>query len=115
MDARTAKQELINERLPVVHAQHALWPSIWPIVGIWLGLRVLMSLWAALVSPLRPLTDLEDKIALWPPVAPLGAWLERVLLAPWQRWDVDTYLWIVERGYRADDGSAQFHPLLPWL
>lgn len=69
----------------------------------------------ALISPLRPLTDSERSITLWPPSTPLGAWLHRTLLAPWQRWDVHYYLSIVEHGYRVDDGTAQFHPLLAWL
>src|SRR5918912_1569384 len=52
---------------------------------------------------------------IWLPAAPVGGWLARVLLAPWQRRDVEAYLAIVRRGYRADDGTAQFHPLLAWL
>jgi hypothetical protein len=89
--------------------------AIWPLLGIWLGLRLLMSLWAALVSALHPMAEAERLIALWPPAAPLWAWLERVLLLPWQRWDTGAYLAIVRQGYRTDDGTAQFHPLLAWL
>ncbi len=85
------------------------------ILGIWLVVRLLTSLWAAFVSPLDPGTPRERAIALWPPSVPLDAWLERVLLAPWERWDVQYYLWIVSRGYRTDDGTAQFHPLYAWL
>jgi hypothetical protein len=108
--------ELIAERRPV-HAgvrMHAL-QLAWHLAGIWLGLRVLLSLWAALVSPLRPLTDRERIIPLGPPSGALLAWLERALLAPWERWDTGAYLAIVSRGYRPDDGTAQFHPLLAWL
>src|SRR5262245_26905863 len=82
------------------------------LLGIWVSLRLLMSLWAALISPLRPQMEREKAIALWPPSFPLGAWLERVLLAPWERRDAIHFAKIVARGYRADDGSAQFHPLL---
>lgn len=87
----------------------------WQLIGIWLFVRLLTSLWAALVSPLRSLTAAEQTIALWPPSTPLAAWLERVLLSPWERWDVQYYVWIVTRGYRATDGTAQFHPLFAWL
>ncbi|WP_026370825.1 glycosyltransferase 87 family protein [Kallotenue papyrolyticum] len=87
----------------------------WRLVALWLALRLGLSLWAALISQFRPLTPIEQRLALWPPAAPWSAWLERVLLAPWQRWDVPYYLAIVERGYRRDDGTAQFHPLLAWL
>lgn len=87
----------------------------WQLLGAWLFLRVLTSLWAALVSTLHPLTAREQSIALWPPSTPWGAWLERVLLAPWERWDVKWYLQIVTQGYQPSDGTAQFHPLFPWL
>jgi hypothetical protein len=85
------------------------------ILGIWLLLRLLTALWAAFVSPVRPRTAREQAIALWPPTAPFGSWLERALIAPWERRDTTYYIDIVRRGYRADDGSAQFHPLLAWL
>lgn len=85
------------------------------LLGIWLVLRLLTSLWAALVSAFYPLTEREQTIPLWSPPAPFGAWLERALLAPWERRDTSFYIWIVQRGYRADDGTAQFHPLLAWL
>ena len=78
-------------------------------------LRFLSSLCAALISSLRPLTEIEKSISAWPPSAPLGAWLERLLLAPWLRWDAVWYERIVTHGYQAQDGTAQFHPLYPWL
>ena len=85
------------------------------LFGLALFMRVLTSLWIAFVSSLSPFTTREQRIQAWPPSAPFGAWLERVLLAPWERWDLKYYLWIVQRGYRTDDGTAQFHPLLAWL
>jgi Gpi18-like mannosyltransferase len=87
----------------------------WQLLGIWLFLRVLTSLWAALASTLHPVLQREQTIALWPPSFPLHEWLMRVFIDPWARWDTFSYMHIVERGYRADDGSAQFHPLLSWL
>src|SRR5690242_2678374 len=95
-------------RMRLAHAQ-------WQLLGPWLMLRPLTGLWAALVAPLRPLTERERLIAAWPPSAPLGAWLERVLLAPWERRDAVYYIHIVGRGYRRDDGTLSFHPLLAWL
>lgn len=86
---------------------------VWAVFGLWLFVRVLMSIGAALISPMRPLTEREQSVALWPPVAPWSTWLERVVLAPWERWDTRYYLSIVQQGYRLDDGTAQFHPLLP--
>lgn len=89
--------------------------NVWPLLGLWLALRVLTSLWAALVSPLRPDSPVEQVVPLWPPSISFTLWLERALLAPWQRWDATYYLGIVQHGYRLDNGSAQFHPLFPWL
>jgi hypothetical protein len=85
------------------------------LVGIWLVLRVLLGVWAALAGTVRPQTTSELRVPLWPPAAPLFAWLERAIVAPWERQDVTYYKWIVERGYRADDGTAQFHPLFAWV
>ena len=37
-----------------------------------------------------------------------------MLIEPWLRWDTEYYVKIATRGYRLDDGTAQFHPLFPW-
>lgn len=110
------REQLTVQRVPLIGtAWRSLSHTDRYVLKLWLGLRVLTSLWVALVSPLRPLTTSEQTIALWPPTQPLGAWLGRVLLWPWLRWDAEYYLKIVQSGYRADDGTAQFHPLLAWL
>lgn len=80
-----------------------------------IGWRVVSSAWLAWVGSLRPFTPLEQRVGLWPPHAPFLEWLARTFLAPWQRWDVGYYLRIVTQGYAATDGTAQFHPLYPWL
>jgi hypothetical protein len=85
------------------------------LVDLWVGLRIFTLVLASLVALLRPLTDREKHIPVWPPAPPYFTWLERVVLAPWERWDAVHFANIVHRGYRADDGSAQFHPLLPML
>ena len=86
-----------------------------PIFLIWLAYRLLTSFWAFLLSATHPITALERSLPLWPPSPNLGTWLERVWLLPWQRWDVDWYLKIVNSGYQSGDGTAQFHPLYAWL
>ena len=83
------------------------------LIELWVFLRIFTLIWASLSSGIRPMTDREKAIALWPPSPPYSAWVERVVVAPWQRWDAHFYVEIVQRGYRADDGTAQFHPLLP--
>jgi Gpi18-like mannosyltransferase len=82
---------------------------------IWLILRTLTSVTAAMISSIKPLTPLEKMVALLPPSAPLSQWLERVFISPWMRWDALWYQSIVTRGYSATDGTAQFHPLYPLL
>jgi Gpi18-like mannosyltransferase len=82
---------------------------------LWLVMRLFLSLYAASISTLRPLMVIEGEIPLWPPSNPIISWLERVFIAPWNRWDATWYARIVSQGYSADDGTAQFHPLYPWL
>jgi hypothetical protein len=109
------------EQVPPIHTTNrwsrltALSEYVWQLLALWLMLRILTSLWAALVSPLHPHTLREQAIPLWPPSEPLGAWLERVLLAPWERWDTHSYLTIIRQGYQAGNGTAQFHPLFAWI
>ena len=85
------------------------------LLAAWLGLRLLTSLAAAAFSSLRPLSPLEQALPAWPPAANLGRWLERVLAAPWLRWDAHWYARIVSAGYAAGDGTTNFHPLYAWL
>jgi Gpi18-like mannosyltransferase len=58
---------------------------------------------------------MEITIPLLPPSVPINHWLERVFLSPWMRWDALWYQRIVTQGYSAADGTAQFHPLYPWM
>lgn len=96
----------------VVRAERRAW--LVPL-SLWLALRLLTWLWAILVSGSNPHTPLERGMSLWPPGEPTSLWIERTLLEPFYRRDTVHYVAIVERGYRLDDGTAQFHPLLPWL
>jgi Gpi18-like mannosyltransferase len=84
-------------------------------VLIWFLLHILTSVTAGMVSSIKPMTPLEKAIPFLPPSAPLGQWFERVFLSPWTRWDALWYQSIVTRGYTATDGTAQFHPLYPFL
>jgi hypothetical protein len=68
------------------------------IAGVWLFLRILTSLAAAAFSWLKPITALEKQIPAWPPAQNLPAWLERVLVAPWARYDAVWFEHILVQG-----------------
>jgi hypothetical protein len=82
---------------------------------VWLFLRLVTSLNALFFSTIRPLTEIEKQVGVWPPVADIGIWLNRVFLAPWLRWDAVWYVHLLTTGYTAGDGSTSFHPLYVWL
>jgi Gpi18-like mannosyltransferase len=82
---------------------------------LWLILRLITSTFAGMVSSIKPYTPQELSIPLLPPSLPLIQWIERVFISPWIRWDALWYQKIVTNGYSASDGTAQFHPLYPWL
>jgi hypothetical protein len=84
-------------------------------LSAWGFLRIFLSVVAALFSQLHPPTSIEQQIAIWPPAAGIGLWLNRVFLAPWLRWDAVWYVTILTTGYQADNGSTSFHPLYIWL
>ncbi len=85
------------------------------MAALWVLLLILTRLEAAWVSVLRPLTPLEQAVPAWPPTPPWLTWLERVLIAPWARWDAEWYARIVAQGYQSGDGTTQFYPLYPLL
>jgi Gpi18-like mannosyltransferase len=85
-----------------------------PVI-IWLVLRVISSVIVGMVSSIKPMTPLEASVPFFPPSVPIIQWLERAFLSPWMRWDALWYQRIVSQGYSAADGTAQFHPLYPWM
>lgn len=87
---------------------------MFPII-LWLILRVITSFFAGMVSSIKPFTTEELSIPFLPPSSPLVEWIDRVFISPWMRWDALWYQKIVSNGYSATDGTAQFHPLYPWL
>jgi Gpi18-like mannosyltransferase len=89
--------------------------NILNIFILWVILRIVTSLFAAFTSPFRPITSLEINIPLLPPSAPISQWLNRVILAPWMRWDAMWFSKIVSQGYSTTDITPAYHPLYPWL
>jgi Gpi18-like mannosyltransferase len=84
------------------------------VIG-WIALRLLTSVLAAYASFWLPITEFEVSVPIWPPSMPWSRWLRRLLLAPWNRWDVEYYRHIALIGYSRGNGTLQFHPLYPWL
>jgi Gpi18-like mannosyltransferase len=85
-----------------------------PVI-VWMLLRAITSLSAGIVSSIKPMTQLEVNIPFFPPSAPIIQWLERAFVSPLMRWDALWYQRIVTQGYSVSDGTAQFHPLYPWM
>ncbi len=85
------------------------------IFGLWILFRIITSITAAVASSIRPINEIEQRIHLWPPAVPVSDWIERVFISPWYRWDVEWYTKIILNGYSPNDGTANFHPLYPWL
>jgi Gpi18-like mannosyltransferase len=82
---------------------------------LWIVMRVITSLIAGMVSSIKPMIPLEVTVPFFPPSAPINQWLERAFISPWMRWDALWYQRIVAQGYTSTDGTAQFHPLFPWM
>ncbi|HEX9990063.1 MAG TPA: mannosyltransferase family protein [Chloroflexia bacterium] len=84
--------------------------------SVWLGARIGLTLLAILAGLMLP--GIEPKgTANWygSPGGPvLTGFVDRVA-GVWTRWDGQWYLKIATEGYRADDGSAAFFPLYPWI
>ena len=95
------------------------WPALDPAWGwalwLFLGYRVLWTVWAAWVTSAFPHDLREATVTVWPIAAPLGVWLERVVLWPAARYDVYWNTGIAEQGYAYRLGSTAFHPLYPLL
>ncbi|HEX5707781.1 MAG TPA: hypothetical protein VFX96_10830 [Pyrinomonadaceae bacterium] len=85
------------------------------LVRLWASLRLYTILCALVATVVFKETAAEMSVSMWPPSSPLGAWLARLFLAPWNRWDVEYYVLIATEGYGRDNGTAAFHPLLAWL
>ncbi len=108
-----ARAAVPNAVPPLLSARDVSSPSA--AVVIWLLAKVLVHVGLAIMSAIRPISERERLIAVWPPASPLSAWMERVWFAPLGRHDVEYYARIATAGYGIGDGTRQFHPLFPTL
>lgn len=79
-------------------------------------MRVVMSLWAALVLAVTQApTSPDDVLRPYQGVEPISGSVAELLLGVWQRFDTLWYLRIAAQGYAPHDGSTVYFPLYPML
>jgi hypothetical protein len=79
-------------------------------------MRVLISLWAALVLAVtRAPTTPDEVLRPYQGVEPINGGLAGLMLGVWQRFDTLWYLRIATQGYSPEDGSMVYFPLYPLL
>jgi hypothetical protein len=78
-------------------------------------LRISYGLMLLIVSVSVPRSPFEEAVSAIPGQAPLGVWLQRILVMPWFRYDAWYYFRIVDHGYVSSEGTPAFHPLYPLL
>lgn len=91
-------------------------PAVKSAWGIYLAMRVAISLLAALILwLLNPPTTPDPLLRPYQGVEPIiGGWAELVF-GFWQRFDTLWYLKIATHGYSLEDGSTVYFPLYPLL
>lgn len=90
-------------------------PALRYSLAIYVALRAISSLWAALLLwAANPLTDPDPIYRPYRGVAPIEGGLGELLLGAWQRWDTLWYLSIADHGYTVPQ-EAHFPPLYPIL
>lgn len=90
-------------------------PALRYSLAIYLAVRALSSLWAALLLWVaNPVTGPHPIYRPYRGVPPIEGGLLELLLGAWQRWDTLWYLSIADHGYTLP-GEAHFPPLYPLL
>jgi hypothetical protein len=79
-------------------------------------MRIVLSLWAALVLAVtRAPTSPDDVLRPYRGVEQISGGAAELFLGVWQRFDTLWYLRIAAHGYAPDDGSTVYFPLYPLL
>jgi hypothetical protein len=91
-------------------------PALRQAVVIFTVMRIVLSLWTALVlfathAPTSP----DDILRPYQGIEPVGGGLAGLFLGVWQRFDTLWYLRIAQMGYSPNDGSTVYFPLYPLL
>ena len=91
-------------------------PAFRYALSLFVAMRVVTSLWAALVLALTQApTSPDDVLRPYQGVEPISGGVAELLLGVWQRFDTLWYLRIAAQGYAPDDGSTVYFPLYPML
>ncbi len=91
-------------------------PAFRYALSLFVVMRVVISLWAALVllvtqAPTGP----DDVLRPYQGVEPVSGGIAELFLGVWQRFDTLWYLRIAAQGYAPHDGSTVYFPLYPML
>jgi hypothetical protein len=91
-------------------------PALRYSLVLFLVMRVVISVWAALVLVItRPATSPDDVLRPYRGVEPISGGAGELLLGVWQRFDTLWYLRIASEGYSAAAHDIHFPPLYPVL
>ena len=91
-------------------------PALRHALLLFVVMRVLLSLWVALVLVVtRPSTSPDAVLRPYQGVEPVSGGAAELLLGVWQRFDTLWYLRIAAQGYAPHDGSTVYFPLYPML
>jgi hypothetical protein len=91
-------------------------PAFRYALSLFVVMRVVISLWAALVLAVTQApTSPDDVLRPYQGVEPISGGAAELLLGVWQRFDTLWYLRIAAQGYAPHDGSTVYFPLYPML
>jgi len=91
-------------------------PALRHALLLFVVMRVLLSLWVALVLVVtRPSTSPDAVLRPYQGVEPVSGGAAELLLGVWQRFDTLWYIRIAAQGYSPDDVSTVYFPLYPTL
>jgi Gpi18-like mannosyltransferase len=85
-------------------------------IMIFLVMRVVISLWVALVLAItHAATAPDETLRPYQGIEPISGGQAELFLGVWQRFDTLWYVKIATQGYSPDDGSTVYFPLYPLL
>jgi len=90
-----------------VHAPAGISP-----IAVWLSWHVVFLILGVVHVLFQPV-PVPPELARQQGHRPAANRVEQMALNVWYQWDTEHFVQIAERGYRADDGTAAFHPLFP--